>query len=444
MELNAQLQRTPIRSYLIHGISSMMRDLEWLTDDVPALEDAILSAQSLDRLLRDTLEIRSGGELIARVGDVVLFRVLEPGPFSDIETTWGGRVNVLPGQMYIGVMCERNSTKYFAASFGGKRCSYNQLVLQWVAQSGGIGYCTGCSPTLSEQTGYRRPADIEVIGILYDSSRQAYLNTISIAGLGSADSGMQPEIPPVLLVLGTTTDVGKTTVACRLLQGLSKDVHCAAIKASGTEWVQDTLLHTRSGAAWGMNFGSVGLPTTYSIDATLYKRALRRLYGYLDDPRRIPEYKRPPADRHQSWPRPHVVLIEHGGDILGASVPVFLDDDYLTEAVRMIIVCSESALSMVGALKELRQRRIGSRRSKLYAAMPRINPEGFIDRMTPYIESGDLHGILDINKPTHEPGHGWRCEYANRHDRVASADDLVMGIRQMLEEEKRSKSRGVS
>ena len=29
-----------------------------------------------------------------------------------------------------------------------------------------------------------------------------------------------------------------------------------------------------SGAAWSMNFGFVGLPTTYSIDAALYKRAI--------------------------------------------------------------------------------------------------------------------------------------------------------------------------
>ena len=441
MESNGLLRRMPLRSFEIHGISSMMRGLDWLADDVPALEAAILTTQRLDHRLREELEVRSGDELIARVGDVVLFRVLEPGPFPDMETTWGGRVDIVSGRTYIGVICERNSTKYFAASFGEKRCSYHKLVLQWVAQSGGIGYCTGCSPALSEQTGYGRPADVEVIGILYDSSRQTYLNTISISGLDSSDPQPQVEISPVLLVLGTTTDVGKTTVACRLLQELSQKVTCAAIKASGTEWVQDSLLHTNSGAAWGMNFGFVGLPTTYSIDAALYKRAITRLYHYLDDPRLIPQYKRPPADRYEPWPRPDMVLMEHGGDILGASVPVFLDDDYLTEPVRMIIVCSESALAMIGALKELSARRIGTRRHRLYAAMPRINPEGFIDRMTPYIESGHLHGIVDINKPNAEPVHGWRCEYANRHHQVLSAGDLVMEMESILDEERRSKSR---
>ena len=428
------LQRTPIRSYEIHGISSMMRDLDWLADDVSALEAAILGKQRVDHLLRKDLEVRSGADLAARVGDVVLFRILEPGPFPDMETTWGNRVDAVPGRMYAGVICDRNSTKYFAASTREKPCFYSKLVLQWVAQSGGIGYCTGASPTLFEQTGYARPADVEVIGILYDSSRQCYLNTITIAGLDSDTSPPQVEIPPVLLVLGTATDVGKTTIACRLLEQMSKESTCAAIKASGTEWIQDSLMHTSSGAAWGMNFGFVGLPTTYSIDPVLYKRAITKLYQYLDDPGVIPEYKRPPGERQRPWPRPDLVLIEHGGDILGASVPVFLDDDYLVEPVRMIIVCSESALAAIGALKELSGRQIGRRRPRIYAAMPRINPEGFIDRMTSYLKGGHLDGIVDINKPTAEPVHGWRCEYASRHDQVLTVGDLAAEMKQIVNE----------
>jgi hypothetical protein len=436
MNRDGTLQRTSVRSYEIHGISSMMRDLEWLSEDVPALEAAIRATQRLDHLLRADLEVRSGDQLTSRVGDVVLFRVLELGPFPDMETTWGGRVAVVPGCIYIGVICERNSTKFFAASLRETRCSYYKLILQWVAQSGGIGYCTGCSPALSEQTGYVRPADVEVIGILYDRSREAYLNTISISGLESDEPQPRVGIPPTLLVLGTTTDVGKTTIACRLLHGLSKRFTCAALKASGTGWYQDSLLHITSGAAWAMNFSFVGLPTTYSLDHVLYRRALNRLYHYIDDPDRIPFYKRPPADRDRKWLRPDFVLVEHGGDILGANVPAFLDDDYLIESVRMIVVCSESALALIGTLKELSIRRISTHRHKLYAAMPRINPEGFIDRIAPHIEDGRLQGIIDISKPEHEPPHGWRCEYANRHNQVLSANDAVLEMEHIVDDER--------
>ena len=89
MTPDVSLQRTPIRAYEIHGIASMMRDLEWLAEDVPAMEAAILTTQRLDHLLRADLEVRSGDQLTARVGDVVLFRALELGPFSDMETDLG-------------------------------------------------------------------------------------------------------------------------------------------------------------------------------------------------------------------------------------------------------------------------------------------------------------------------------------------------------------------
>ena len=135
MKYDTSLQRKPIRSYEIHGIASMMRDLERLTEDVPAIEAAILATQRLDHLLRADLEVRSGDQLTPRVGDVVLFRALELGPYADMETTWGDRVTLVPGRSYIGVLCERNSTKYFAASFGEKRRSYHKLVLQFVAQA---------------------------------------------------------------------------------------------------------------------------------------------------------------------------------------------------------------------------------------------------------------------------------------------------------------------
>ena len=432
------VQQIPLASYEIHGIASMMRDLDWLADDVPALEAAILNGQRLDHLLRQDLVVRFGDQLAPRVGDVVLFRILEPGPFPDMETIWGGRVALVPGRIYMGVMCERNSTKYFTASFGERSCSYHKLILQMVAQSGGIGYCTGYSPTLSEQTGHGRAADVEVLGVLYDSSRQAYLNTIYSSGMAGSDLYPPVGMPPTLLILGTGTDVGKTTIACRLLHDLSQRFSCAAVKASGTEWYHDSLLHMNSGAALAMNFGFAGLPTTYSIDVALYKRAIYTLYRYVDDPGRMPFYKRPPGSRQLRAQRPEVLLVEHGGDILGANVPAFLDDDYLVEPVRMIIVCSESALAMIGAMHELSIRRIGTRRHKLYAAMPLVNPEGFIDRMAPHLACGRLHGIVDIHKPDREPPRGWRLEYASRHDQVLSIDDVIMEMERIVSEERRS------
>ena len=250
-------------------------------------------------------------------------------------------------------------------------------------------------------------------------------NTLSISGLLSCEAPAPRDVPPTLLIVGTATDVGKTTLACRLLQELAKSFCCVAIKASGTAWYEDSQLHARNGAAWAINFSFVGLPTTYYIDSAVYKQSIYTLYQYVCAPERIPVYKRPPEIRDQKMPQAEILLVEHGGDILGANVPVFLEDEYLVRPVRILIICCESALALMGALKELQERRIDLSRMRVYAAMPLVNPYAFLERVGPIMERGLLHGVIDANKAENTPEHGWRCEYTNRHLEIMTAKDMA-------------------
>lgn len=422
---SSPIRRAPLRNFHVHGITSIVRDLDWLADSFADLEAAILANQPLDPVLSPSLELRSGSGLTVRVGDVVLFRPQEQGAYSDMETTWGSRVNLVPGRTYVGVICERSSTKFFTASFTGKRFTYDRLVLQFVGQAGGIGYCTGYSPSLRQQTGSGRAANVDVLGILYHRARCAYLNTTTISGLLSGEARPPCLVPPTLLIVGTATDVGKTTLACRLIQELSKSFCCAAIKASGTAWYEDSQLHAKSGAAWAINFSFAGLPTTYYVDRNVYKRAIYSLYHYVLAAEHMPVYKWPPEARNRKSERPEVLVVEHGGDILGANVPVFLEDKHLVDPVRSLVVCCESALALMGALQELQERQIDSSRTRLYAAMPMVNPHAFLERVVPMIERGLLHGVIDVGKSEGPPEHGWRCGYTSRHSEVMTANDLA-------------------
>jgi hypothetical protein len=111
------IQRESLKKLQIHGIASIVRDLDWLADSFADLEAAILASRPLETVLSPSLELRSGNCLTVRVGDVVLFRPIEQGAYLDMETTWGDRVNLVPGRIYMGVICERSSTKFFTASF---------------------------------------------------------------------------------------------------------------------------------------------------------------------------------------------------------------------------------------------------------------------------------------------------------------------------------------
>ncbi len=430
------IQRESLKKLRIHGIASIVRDLDWLADSFADLEAAILASRPLETVLSPSLELRSGSCLTVRVGDVVLFRPIEQGAYLDMETTWGDRVNLVPGRIYMGVICERSSTKFFTASFSGKQFSYDKLVLQFVAQAGGIGYCTGYSPSLRQQTGSGRSANVEVLGLLYHRTRHAYLNTLSMSGLLSHEPPAPRDVPPTLLIAGTATDVGKTTLACKLLQELTKRFCCVAIKASGTAWYEDSQLHARNGAAWAINFSFVGLPTTYYIDSAVYRRSIYTLYQYVCSPDSIPVYKRPPETRNQKMPQTEILLVEHGGDILGANVPVFLEDEYLIRPVMVLIICCEGALALMGALQELQERRIDSSRTRIYAAMPLVNPHAFLERVGPIVERGLLHGVIDVNKAENTPEHGWRCEYTNRHLEIMTAKDMASVMTTIVNEEK--------
>lgn len=430
----SSVQRTSLKQFQIHGISSIIRDLDWLADNPDDLESAILANQSLDTTLSPSLELRSGNRLTSTVGDVVLFRPLGEGAYHDMETLWGGRVDIVPGRNYLGVICERCSTKFLAAQFG-EQPSYDRLILQFVAQAGGIGYCTGYSPSLRQKSGNGQAADVEILGVLYHQARNAYLNTIEMSGLLSHEVSAPHEVPPTLLVVGTATDVGKTTLACKLLQEMSKNLCCAALKASGTAWYEDSQLHASSGAVLALNFSFAGLPTTYYVDSTLYQQSMYQLYDYLCVPERLPAHKRPPAIRHQKMPRPDVLVVEHGGDVLGANVPAFLDDEHLVDPVKILIICCESALALIGALNVLRSHGIDSSRTRVYAAMPLVNPHAFIERVEPLMQRGLIHGVVDANKPEAVPELGWRCEYTSRHSEIITAKEMALVMTTMVREE---------
>ena len=169
------IQRESLKNSQIHGIASIVRDLDWLADSFADSGGCYPCKPTARDCAISNLELRSGNCLTVRVGDVILFRPIEQGAYRDMETTWGDRVNLVPGRIYMGVICERSSTKFFTASFSGKRLSYDNLVLQFVAQAGGIGYCTGYSPSLRQQNGSGRSANVEVLGVIYHRARHAYL-----------------------------------------------------------------------------------------------------------------------------------------------------------------------------------------------------------------------------------------------------------------------------
>lgn len=417
----------PLRHYLIHGISSMVRDLSLLSPHPSRLEAEILGNKNpiTPNVLHDVPVINEAGRELS-VGDVVVFRMgANRGAYPDMETLWGGRVDLTSGFNYVGVICERLSSKLITAEFEETPRLGKNLDLQLIAQAGGIGFATGFSPSLRKEYGTGVPADVEILGCVGHQNNPAKnLNIIQHTPLYGYETA-QRNIPHVLCV-GTATDVGKTTVMGALIESLSRRFVCTAVKASGTGWYEDTQIHMDRGAKLGFNYTHVGLPTTYNLPEDLYLSRISRVLSMATSPEHLPYHLLPPKLRGEKLKTPDLVFIEHGGDIIEANIPAYLENKNLMRDVKAIVVCSESAISLSGALSEITERTTKSNcKPLIYANMPLVNPQGFMRRVEPLLDNGSLAGVIDVNKPDLPAGRDRRLRYANAYERILAPQDFM-------------------
>lgn len=418
------MTRAVLSESKIYGISSMLRELSLLSAQPRHLENAILgrSYPLEPGLLRELPIVMTRGRAL-NVGDVVLFSLRgEIGAYPDMETLWGDRVDLAPGRVYVGVLCERQSSKLITGEFLARPQLGPQLDLQLIAQGGGIGYATGFSPTLRREHGSGRPADVEILGALGHPSRPGeLLNTVR----DTSPVGMEAirrRVPQIVCV-GTATDVGKTTLIGAVIAGLSRFSVCAALKASGTGWYEDTLLHMQHGARLGSNFTFAGLPTTYNLPADLYLSRIRTVIDALTSGSDMPQHLLPPRSRCQTC-RAQLLLVEHGGDLIEANIPAYLGAEDLMRDVLAILICSESALALRGALDELKSLSV-ARSPLVYANMPLVNPQGFMRRVEPLLRQGLISGVVDVNKPSLPSARARRLAYAERYDDILDVDSFA-------------------
>jgi len=399
----------------------MIRDLTLLSDKPEELEGEIQrSPDWISPELFKDFDVARGNRIFGSIGDVVVFTLKTRGSYSEMETLWGAKVPLDINKHYIGVLCERGSTKLMTAEF--PRLPFpitDGLELQFVAQAGGIGYVTGFSPQLKKEAGIGVACDVELEGIVW--SEKGAVN-ISETAIAPPKIFKAEEIPPNILILGTATDVGKTTIAKELIGGLSKKFACGAVKASGTGWYEDSLLHLNAGALPVLNYTFAGLPTTYYVDEKKYVKSMKAIYWLMAHPEKMKREYLPPEERDRNLRRLDVIVTEHGGDLVWANIPSFLKNKELMRSVFCIVVCCESAVGLLGALNELKRVGVRNSRIMIYASVPLTNPEAFFKRVQTLIGAG-ITGVVDVNKPQNTGDA--RKAYSIHYKAILSPDELV-------------------
>ena len=200
----------------------------------------------------------------------------------------------------------------------------------WVlAESGVVGDLIGDSPRAKSHLG-----QVKYLGIVSDEHGQA-LNIRHFAEAPQA--GVADHGAPVFLVVGTSAEVGKTTAGIAVLRALRLKGRSTAIalKATGTSSFTELASYLDFGATQAFDCVDFGLPTTYPSGrddiAYTFERGLEACLSIAAG----------------------AVIVECGGDMLGANVPIFLDRLKRRRPDAKVILVAADALGALGGQRML-------------------------------------------------------------------------------------------
>jgi hypothetical protein len=256
-------------------------------------------------------------------GDVCAFALASGAAPLSAEAVTGRAMTIAPGDVFLATPGYRESTRWVVGSVpdGGLLPGEEYWVL---ADCGAVGAFIGDSPREKGHLGR-----VTFLGTTEDADGVG-LNIRQFA-LGRTDA--PDRSAPVFLVLGTSSEVGKTTAAVNILRALRKvgRQSVVALKATGTSSLTELHSYQDFGAAPCFDCVDFGLPTTYPSG----RADIGGVFEAVLD--------------HCLAARADAVLIECGGDVLGANVPTFLGCLGRRRPDAKVVLVASDSLAALGA-----------------------------------------------------------------------------------------------
>ncbi len=284
--------------------------------------DAISSVVSRLKLPR-ALRLGHPGQM--DYGQVVAARVRSVNlSYPVLETTGSRGVRLREGMRIVGALGARRALHGFSGRLPERLVPGAAFHL--LNKGGVMGECTAFHRALGW------PAELEYLGTVRRNGGFLSLRD----GALPARSHSLPRIP-VILVLGTCMNSGKTAVCKQILRHFSqKGFNVNAGKVAGVAACADLEAMRKSGAGRVLSFHDLGLPSSAHLsDLSTVARSLVH---------------------HLSSPPPDFTLLEAGDGILGGyHVDSLLRDDQLLERVVCVVLCANDLMGVWGSLEWLRQ-----------------------------------------------------------------------------------------
>lgn len=266
---------------------------------------------------------------VGNEGNLVIVEAMaDSGSVTTIENQNGVFQRIFKGDKFVAVLANRYSG---TSEFGGiplKGIRIREgLKLQLLSRAGIVGILNALPPMKVHQG----PFNVKVLGLLTKNKKPVDLINLC----GGLDDTLEKSAP-VVLICGTSAEVGKTTTSVSLIRSLrAKGLKVGGIKISGSGGLAETFNYRDAGAYPWLDTEDVGIPTTYT-SRERFTRAIYTTFNYLNSE------------------KPNIIVGETGGDPIESNIPTFLSDKNLMQYVKAIVVVSSDVLGMIGIISYLR------------------------------------------------------------------------------------------
>jgi hypothetical protein len=274
-----------------------------------------------------------GEKIPAVAGTVVAARVLnKKSSYNTLEDVHGRMVALHPGDVIAGALGHRDALYGHAGRVPASVAVGDQL--QLLNLGGVIGQVDGPALTMEE------PFRLEILGSVLEfpffGKRVGLPAQIARAALPAREPDPE-ELPPLVALVGTSMDAGKTTAACALVRALvHRNLRVAAGKLTGVSLRRDVLMMQDCGAR------PVALFTDFGVVTTSAATAVPAAHGLV---------------AHLAESRPDLIVLEMGDGLLGTyGVDALLSDPLLAAGIRSVVLCAQDPVGAWGAQELLRER----------------------------------------------------------------------------------------
>jgi hypothetical protein len=270
-------------------------------------------------------ELLSGYDVVPGPGDVVLAEIEKIGQHNRIELPDSRRASLFLGDEIVVAYGHRYAPDQFEAQIP-TGLNRTQLVA-----AGGL-----AGDMLSRHAQIKDATVIRPVGLLHRDGEVVNLASTAPFRPGPTPAGSRA---PVVTVVGTSMNSGKSTTVAALVRGLrASGLTVTAGKVTGTGAGNDVRLFYDAGAARVLDFTDFGFGSTYQVPAEMLRALLAGLVEQL------------------AGSAADVTVLEIADGVFQQETVMLLSDPVLPDYVDAIVFCAADAAGAYAGLRLLADR----------------------------------------------------------------------------------------